>query len=235
MSTTLQALISEVRDEIKIDPTGTIASNSLIEQNLNKALRKIQEDVSYDLAENAEYFVMTTQASVREYNLPEDFKRMAEPSSVKFGSSTPVYSSDYTTLLGLYDMNDQSAIPTHYYIRKINADWKIGFYPTPQANETATIPYLRRLPEMSHAQDNPLPSEYDEVIVLYAAYLTLRRISGYEQQANSNYQAYKELSKSLLANTLTYNRHSLRFGTQRRNKGVNPNPKAITGNTFYNY
>lgn len=232
MNTTLQQLVSDVRAEIKIDPSGTIASDTLIEQNLNKALRKIQEDTSYDLADNASYTTISLQNGTAEYDLPADFKRMAEPSSVKIGDSNPVYPSDYTTLLGLYNMENQAGTPSQYYIRKVSGTWKIGFYPTPNSGSTATVPYLASLPEMTSSQDNPLPSEYDEVMVLYAAYLTLRRITGYEAQSTSNYQAYKELSKSLLANTLSYNRHSLRFGTQRRARGVAPNPKAITGNTF---
>jgi hypothetical protein len=230
--TTLANLVSQVRDEIKIDPKGSINSTVLIERNLNRALRKIQEDTNYDLPDNAAYASLNLVAGTLEYDLPTDFMKMAEPQSVKLDSSTPIYPSDYNTLLASYDLSQGGGAPTKYYVRKESGAWKMGFYPLPGNSGVITAPYLKKLQEMDADNDSPLPSEYDELLVLYASYLTLRRIPGYEQQSEVDYRAYKELSKSLLANSLMYNRHSMRFGTQRRQRGINPNPRAISSNTF---
>lgn len=235
MSTTLLDLLSQVRDEIKVDPKGTVNSDTLLTRNLNRALLKIQQDTSFDLPENYGFHLFDTQSGVNEYDLPDDFQRMAEPQSVKMDTNTPVYPSDYTTIIGQYDLENVGGIPTLYYVRKEGTQWRIGFYPVPGQVTNVTVPYLRKLPDITETQPNPLPQEYDEVIVLYAAYATLRRIPGYEEQANKNYQTYKELSKSLLSNSLSYNRHSLKFGTQRRQRGINPNPRAITDNTYNLY
>lgn len=235
MATTLSDLVSQVRDESKIDPNGSISSDALIERNLNRALRKIQERASYDLPENQDVATINVTAGTREYALPSDFKRVAEPQSVKYDGSSAIYPGDYNSLLGNFDLNDTGATPQQYYIRYDGSDWVIGFYPTPSDSQTVTVPYLKSLPEMSSAQDSPLPVDYDEVMVLWATYATLRRIPGYEEQANAMYQQYDLLIRSLMANTLSYNRHALRYGTQRRTRGVSPNPKAATGNIFNTY
>ena len=230
--TTLSGLIDQLRDEIKIDPKGTINSDTLLTRNINRALRRIQEDTSYDLPENQGVALVSVQSGVREYDLPTDFKRMGEPQSVKWGKSTILSPSDYNTLLAHYDLDDNASTSNRYYIRKESGDWKIGLYPIPSSSEIVTAPYLKSLPEISASQDSPLPTDFDEVIVVYASYLTLRRLPGYEQQSMINYQAYKELLKPLLANALTYNRHALRFTHQRRGR-FTPNPKSVGG--FNNY
>lgn len=235
MATTLNELVSQVRDESKIDPTGSISSDSLIKRNLNRALRKIQERVSYDLPQNAAVVTINTSAGVREYTLPSDFKKMAEPQSVKYGDSSSIYPGDYNALLGNFNLDNTSSGPTQYYIRYDGTDWVIGFYPTPDDAKVVTVPYLKALPEMTDSQDSPLPVDYDEVLVLWATYATLRRIPGYENQANAMYDQYELLIRSLIANTLSYNRHALKFGTQRRSRGLSGSPKALYGNNFNSY
>jgi hypothetical protein len=234
MNTTLSGLIDQVKEETKIDPKGTVNSDNLIARNLNRALLKIQQEMSFGLPQNQAVFVLNIQVGQREYDLPDDFTKIAEPQSVKIGASTPLYPVDYNTLLGSFDLDDSNGLPNVYYIRQDGNKWVIGLYPTSNTSDTVTIPYNKRLADISSTQSSPLPTEYDEALVLYASYLTLRRIKGYQDLAGFMFQSYKEAMLTLISNAMTFNRHALRYGTQRRGRGVNVNPKAISGN-LYNY
>lgn len=212
--TTLANLVSELVDELKYDPQKAVNSQALLQRNLNRALRKIQEDSVYGLPENQDVDIITTSAGTREYTLNSDFIKIGEPDSVKIDTSTPLAAEQYNILLQRFNLDNQGK-PTYYYIRKVNSDYKIGFYPTPGASYTVTVPYLKTLPEMTSLVDSPLPTDYDEALVLYAVYLTNRRIIGFEEKAAEYLGMYKELIKGIKATRQGYDRHALKFGYQR--------------------
>jgi len=226
--TTLANLVSDLVDELKYDPQKAVNSNALLQRNLNRALRRIQEDSVYGLPENQEVVVVNTSAGTQEYTLPADFIKVGEPDSVKIDNSTPLQAEQYNILLQRFDMTNQGK-PCYYYIRKEGDDYKLGFYPTPAASYAVTFPYLRYLPEMTDSVGSPLPVDYDEAMVLYAVYITNRRIIGFEQKAAEYKAMYDDLIRKIKATRQGYDRHALRFGYERTrawgysDKAVYPN------------
>jgi hypothetical protein len=211
---TLASLVSDLADELKYDPQQTVNSQLLLERNLNRALRKVQEDSGYGLPENQDVDLITLVAGTSEYALNDDFIKIGEPDSVKIDDSTPLRAVQYNDILGRTDITDQGK-PICYYIRKVGTAYNIGFYPTPSSSATVTVPYLQILPDMTSVVDSPLPTDYDEALVLYSVYLTNRRIVGYEAKAQEYLAYYKELIRGIKATRLAYDRQSLRFGYQR--------------------
>ena len=163
MATTLSALRSQVLDELKIDPNSRVNSTALINRALVRALRRIQQDAGHNLPYNVTSTTVT--ANAQEKDLPADFRRIAMPHGVKAGDSSCLVPVEYTELLGSRDLTDSIGIPSMYYIRYDGTNWVIGFEGTPSGSETITIPYLKKLTEMSADTDeSPLPEEYDMML-----------------------------------------------------------------------
>jgi len=232
MATTLTDLRSQLLDELKIDPNQKINSTLLLNRNINRALRKVEQSVGYALPENVTSAVISTTSGTNESNLPSDFKRIANPHGVKVGGSTPLFPVDYVALLGFTDVAVNSGQPTQYYIRKSSSSqWVIGFNPTPASTYAVTIPYYKKLTEMTDDSDeSPLEEEYDEPIVQYAAYLTMRRIKGFEQKAADYRASYREAIADVVGNSMMANQYDNKVSGQRRERGYYWNPRGLGGN-----
>lgn len=226
---TLAQLVAYTTDEIQNDPSLRVSSRTLVERNLNRALERVQSDTGYALPENIS--VYTTTPTAQEIDLPEDFVRIADPNGVKCGSGTPISAIEYTELLQMYNLSGASGQPLYYYIRNEDGTWKIGFYPVPQ-NQTVTIPYNKKLPEMTSVVSSPLSSDYDEALVTYATYLVLRRIKGYEEKANRYYAMYKDAVAYIKGARLNYNSQALSFDGQRNYPGQFATAKTFP---YYNF
>lgn len=226
MATTLANLKSELLDELKIDPTQRINSTVLLERNINKAYQKIQRDFGYDLPECRTVYTWTP--TTQESNLPSDFVRVGEPYGVKIGDQTPVYPADYEALLNNYNLSDAGQ-PINYWIRYNGTQNVIGFYPNPSTGSyPATLTYLRELPELTSSQSTVLDAEFDELIITYSVYLTMRRIKGYEQKAAEYKAMYESEKKTILANRGIQTTGAIRFGMQRRPRNFFVSPKAVS-------
>lgn len=229
---TLLQLQSQLLDEIKVDPNKRINSNTLLNRNIRRALDRIQEDTNYSLPENLKVAIITPNA--QEKDLPADFKRIAEPHGVKLGQSTPLFPVDYVALLGQFSLTENTGGPTQYYVRMNNNVWVIGFFPVPQTQYDVTVPYYAFLINpVADSDYSPLPTEYDEAVVQYAAYLTMRRIRGFETQAQEYLAFYKDALNIVTQNTQMANRHALKFGMQRRQNYGYWNAKSPDGPNYY--
>lgn len=227
---TLAQLRSYVTDEIQNDPSLRVSSATLIDRNLNRALDRLQSECGYDLPENLDVF--TTTDATQEVNLPSDFVRIADPNGVKSGSGTPIVAIEYTQLLQMFDLSSTSGQPMYYYVRNVDGTWKIGFYPIPQGT-TITVPYNKKLPTMTSGVNSPLSDDYDEALVTYATYLTMRRIKGYEEKANRYFQMYKDAANYIKSSRMNYNSQALSFDGQRFSNGQFYSPLAFTGYPYY--
>jgi len=227
MATQLSDLRSQLLSEIKIDPNNRINSVALLNRNINRSIRKIQQDANYSLPQNVEIATITTVSGTQESTLPSNFIRVASPQAVKIGGSTPLYPVDYVALTGVTDPATDSGRPIRYYVRKDDARWAIGFSPVPDSGFTVTVPYYKKLTEPTGDTDeSPLDDMYDEAIVQYAAFLTMRRIKGYEDMATAFLVYYREAVDDVTVNTQTADQYSSRVGMQRRGRGAYYNPRG---------
>lgn len=224
MATTLAQLRDRVVEEIKIDPNNRINSTALIDRNINRALKKIQQDLSFSIPEAIKIYSFSATGS--EVALPTDFQKVANPSSVKIGDSTPIVPVEYVELIGRRDLTD-SGQPYQYYIRYDGTQYVIGFYPAPDSSKTITLPYYATLPELTSAQDSPLPDQYDLAIIDYATYLTMRRLPGYENKAADFMNFYKDDIQDIAANNMIRNAGSLNMGMARYTESYYYNPRSV--------
>lgn len=231
MASTLLQLRSQVITELDIDPQQGLNSSPLLNRNIVRALRKVQQDTGYSLPENSATYSFVPDS--QEENLPSDFVRIGSPHGVKIGDSNPLYPVDYFDILGKFDLTSSSGAPASYYIRKNGSQWIIGFYPVPTTGETVTIPYYKKLTEMSADSDScPLDEDFDEAIVQYASYLTIRRKQGFEQKASNYLSFYEATIGDVIGTRKSYNEYDLQVGHQRT--GVyRPGPREAGGNLFY--
>lgn len=196
MSTRL-TLRDNLRDELKIDPSGKIWSDSILNRNLETAKRKVQQEGDYQWFFNDAKHSDTTVASTAEYALPSDFVRI-EGETVKYNGikvlPTPLQDLErqYTTLTA-------EGTPSVYYLRGLN----IGFYQIPNAAQTFTFLYRQKLDDYSaDASDSGMPSDFDEAMVQYAAYLCWNDIQGRSDKAVEAVQNFKEAMEGLNAQYL---------------------------------
>ena len=229
---TLAQLRSQLITEIDIDPKQRLFSTQTLNTNINRALRKIEQDANYGLPENRALVLVSP--STQETNLPSDFVKIGSPESVKQGDSNPVMPADYFALLSQYNLNDTSGSAQYYYVRKDAGQWIFGIYPH-GGGGTITVPYQKKLTEMVADSDNsPLDEDFDEAIVQYAKYLTIRRKQGKEQAAVDALAGFKEAYADAVGNRVMYNPYDLQVSHQRLSSGYDYNPRG-TGyiDTFY--
>lgn len=226
MATTLANLVSLVVDEVQIDPNNSIFSQDAIEKAIQRAYNRIQEDANFSLPENI--IVTTLTVDEQEEDLPSNFVHIANPNGVKIDTNTPIAPVDYVELTGRADLTD-SGKPYLYYVRydTTNNVYVMGFYPSPSGSYTVTVPYCRSLPALSVSQDSILSSEFDEAIVNLSSYFLFRKIQGYESQANSYYQAYKDKIKSVKGNRQILDVGSLKVGNRIYNEDYYYNPRGL--------
>lgn len=190
-------LRDNLRDELKIDATGKVWSDSILNRNLEVAKRKIQQDGDFQWhfndGENSEAAVV----SQREYDLPSDFVRIEE-STVRYDGTL----LDKTTLNQLRRQNKDLTTdgrPAVYYLRGNS----LGLYLRP--DDTLTIDYLyrKRLADfVDDSTDSGMPAEFDEAQIQYASYLCWNDIQGRADKALEAIQNYKEMMEGLYAQYL---------------------------------
>lgn len=226
MATTLAQLRADVVEEIKKDPNNRVSSATLIDKNINRALKKVQQDLNFSIPEAIKVDTITTSAN--EVALASDFQKVANPNSVKISDSTRIFPVQYTELIGTRNMNDTGQ-PYQYYIRYDGTQYVIGFYPRPTSSQTVTLPYYAVLPELTDAVDSPLPSQYDIAIVEYATYLTLRRLPGSEAKAADYLAFYKDDIQDIAANNMIKDAGAINFGMERVTEQFMYNPRGESG------
>lgn len=173
---TLSALRSRARTELKIDPNGRVWSDATLNQNINQAVLQIQQDGDYNWDFNDGDYSVPTVASTATYALPSDFVRI-EYGSIKWNEN-PLDPKDYRTLFRNYDLTQEGTVGW-YYLRGSN----IGLYPIPDNAQTLTYLYRAKLATMSSdTDDSGMPDAFDEAICAYAEFLCWMDVKDKEQQ-----------------------------------------------------
>lgn len=223
---TLSDLRSQLITEMDIDPNQRIFSTQTLDTNINRALRKIEQDAGFGLPENRKLFVFSP--SSQETNLPADFVKIGAPEGVKQGDSTRLTAIDYFELIGLVNLNESSGSVGYYYVRKDGAQWIIGVYPFGGGNGDVTVPYYAKLTEMSSDTDEcPLDETFDEAIVQWAKYLTIRRKKGFEEQATLAFNGYAQAYEDAAGTRISFNEFDMKVGYQQRPQWWDYNPRGV--------
>lgn len=211
MATSLADLRAQLIDEISVDPNQRINNPTLLNRNLNRALVKLQRDVDYDFPENLQETTILISGGTTEYDLPSDFKIMGEPPVVlRSGQNDPLIPTTKEEV-NAHQANNDPSTPQAFYITAT----KIGFYPTPDASDTITLFYRKKLPDMTDVVASPLNEDFDEALVMYAAYLTMRRFRGFEDKAR-DFLSFYEIAQKESITAIFKNRRAITVSYQRR-------------------
>lgn len=189
---------------IKIDPNHKIWDINTKNSFLNGAFLQIQKDWWYRRPEN---YTSTTQATVAwtaEYSLPSDFIKidMVSYSGVKLNKT-------YKKNVRLSNPDATQGKPNSYYLYGSN----IGFDPVPDSSYNIIIDYFKKLPTITSSQDCELPSEFDNAICAYAAYIAFNSVEKTEKAQIMFTQYQQELN--LLLSTYLYTDLEIGFPTLR--------------------
>lgn len=200
MSTTLQNLRIKCRTAyLKIDPNAKVRDDNMLDFYLNEWKRQVQNDAFFDLPENQAEYVITTQAWVKEYDLPDRFRKL-ETIAIN-GEKLRLSSKSKCMWKWLW-------VPSEYYLYNN----KVWLYPTPKWELEVEMLYSQELNEMDNAIWTELPVDYDDLIVLYATYLMLISVEKTEK-ANMVRNQYNNQRDVLFARF--YDDENLTFNIMR--------------------
>lgn len=193
--TTLSGLRSRTRTELKIDPNGRVWSDNVLNQNINQAVKQIQQDGDYNWFFNDNVYSVPTVVSTATYAMPSNYVRL-ELGSIKWNNN-PLDPRDYRTLFRDFDLT-QEGTPGWYYLRGTN----VGLYPIPNAVQTLTYLYRGSLTSMSaDTDDSGMPDTFDEAICAYAEFLCWMDVKDREAQERA-FEKYNVTMEGLNAQYL---------------------------------
>lgn len=210
--TSLIELRDEVNLEIQTNPGYKISSSTLIDKNINRALKRIQRDFNNQMPFQKSTYTFQTSGDVKAYALPNDFAQLTSPVFVQVGDymASPtveeVVEPQYINL-------SASGLSTSFYTKYDNG-WQIVFAPQPTGNKTVKLNYQKTLPTITEQVNSPLPEYFDELIVMYAVYLTMRRIRGGEGKAADYYNEYIDLLPGVRQQVNNTNPQANHWGSQ---------------------
>jgi hypothetical protein len=208
MATTLAQLVSKLRSELKIDPNDKIWSTDAKEEYVNSAYLQVQRDGQFNWRENQVEDDTTIQmvAGTEKYNLPSDFVRL---DYIQTRDNLFVLRASTLSKIRTRGNTGNSA-PNEYFIYGN----QIGFYPKPDKSYTTLILYRKRLATLTDSQDSELPSDFDQAIIKYAAYLAWSSPRGNPQVAGQKLEDYKASMSRLRLTYLLQNSADLKFSYQ---------------------
>lgn len=189
--TSLITLRDEVNLEIQTNPGFKVSSTTLIDKNINRALKRIVRDFNGELPFQRSVHEFNTVSGQKTYDLPSDFDSLVSPVFVQVGDYMAVPTNE-TTIEPRYINLSGSALGHSFYLN-YDGGWKINFAPTPSNSQSVKIVYNKIFAELTEQQDSPLPVDFDELLVNYAVYLTMRRLRGAEGKAADYYNEYIDL------------------------------------------
>ena len=208
--TSLAALRDEVNTEIQTNPGFKISSSSLIDKNINRALSRLSRDLDHSLPFFREVYEFTTVSGQKTYDLPTDFAKLQSPVFVQVGNSMlrPAAEQD----IERYYTQTTSLSGSMYFYITYSDGWKINFSPSPTGGKAVKIIYTKNLPSLTDVVDSPLPTEFDELLIHYAVYLTMRRLRGGEAKAADYYNEYTDLLPAIKHKFRTVNPEAFYYG-----------------------
>lgn len=193
----LLTLRQNLRQEMRVDPSGRVQADTLLNRNLNQAIAQIQQDGDYNWGFNDADYSTSTVVGQAAYTLPSDFVRI-EAGTIKY-NEYQLMPVDYRWLKGTNQTLAVNGSPSYYYLRNNN----LNLFQRPDAINALEMSYRKQLAIMaSDSDDSGLPLVFNEAIVLYAAYLCWNDFSGKEDKAITSFQSYNETMKGLFAQYL---------------------------------
>lgn len=208
--TSLNSFRTELREDYLKDPNGKIWNNSMVDRAINKGYSQVQSDLNYGSNENlAPTMVYTTVAGQMEYDLPADFARVQQ---VRYNfTGQNIYPLGRTTLKALRAQYTKfvGGNPWQYYKNAL----KLGVYPIPNQPAKLYLDYYLMLPDITVDQDSETPDNYDDSVILYAAY---KLLTGTEKDQKAA-QCKKQYDDNIATLRLQYeyDDENMRFLNQR--------------------
>lgn len=191
MSTRLE-LRDNLREEIKIDDKERIWSDAILNRNLETSKRQVQQDGNHDWFFNDAENTETTVAGTREYSLPSDFVRV-ERRTVLYNGNL-MLKTTLNAIKRTFSDFTQQGTPNYYYVRGTI----MGLHLIPNEAKTLNYLYRKKLPDYTaDSDDSGMPSEFDEAMIQYAAYLTWNDVQGRQDKAVEAIQNYKQALEGL--------------------------------------
>lgn len=197
---------------LKIDPNAKVWSDGTVDYFSNIAYWQVQSDFWYSIPECEASTTITTIAATQEYDKPSDFARVSGLFQDNF-KLTPT--SKQNTMINAA----QQSKPASYYLY-----WsKIGLYPTPDTTYTISMLYCRVLPSLSESQDSELPTDMEDLVVLWACYLMFLSVEK-EAKARLILNQYMSAKDSLFWKYM-YDDDSMTYSIPRNN--IRPRQDAL--------
>lgn len=198
--TTAADLRTKFRDQYaKIDRTGKVWGNSVVNGFLNRAKDQIEKDTSYSLPINETSTTFTITGATT-YTLPTDYVKNVLVSIWQ----NPLGKTDKQTITMRWLT---TWIPNQYYLY----GWSIGFDTTGWTS--VSMLYKRRTLTISDSQDCELDDICDDALCAFATYLAFKSV-GKVNEANQALWDY-ELAVSPVITSL-YDDEWLTFHQQNR-------------------
>lgn len=210
--TSLITLRDEVNQEIQTNPGFKTSSTTLIDRNINRAVKQIARDFHNNMPFQRSVYEFNTVSGQKSYDLPADFETLSVPVFVQIGDTMAAPTNE-TSIEPKY-INLNSSALNHAFYLNYDGGWKINFAPTPSTSQSVKIIYNKILPTLTEQQDSPLPPSFDELIVCYAVYLTMRRLRGNEGKAADYYNEYNDLLPGIKAQINNANPQANHWGSQ---------------------
>lgn len=157
--TSIANLRTQLSEEYTRDPNFRVYPQGTIDRMLNKAYRRVQKDMWRSSRQFEQDYTRTTTAWTAEEALPADFV-----SVVRVIYDNKELRRTTKKEVELYDSDNSN--PNYYYIYQNN----IVVYPTPDAWYSIQLIYNASLSTITTDQASTLDDDFDDAILLYAAY-----------------------------------------------------------------
>ena len=222
MSTTLSDLVSKLRGYMKMDPNDAIWSTSAKQDAINVAYQQVQRDGNFKWPENEATVTFNTVGGTQEYAFPTYIADFAKLDMVQFTDTTgELY--PYTKSVALRNALSGTGRPSNYYLY----NKKLGFYPTPDTSYPVRVLYRKRLPTLTDSVDSEFDEDFDDAIVMYAAYKTWATTKN-SPKASQALNDYSMALNRLKMSYLFQDSASLSFPVQRdANRRYKYDPKVL--------
>ena len=179
--TTLNAMTSNVRTDLVIDPNGDVWSDTTIKRFINEFVGEVYSWDGIPVAETTG--TVTLVASTATYDLAAALSDYGDLQSLRLDGKTQL-------LEEVIDLNEfengrdltQEGEPTHYYFY---GDDTIGLYPVPDGNITTLhARYNSNAPTLGNTDEPSWNERWHYVCELYARWRCFSTVPGHETMAD---------------------------------------------------
>lgn len=183
MAYTLNGLVGRVQRRIR----DTGYSSSEIIEYINDAINDVFNEYPLPFTETTQDYTLASGVSdiTNGSGLPTNFVQAKEVILTSAGYESALTFIDYKELDRMYpDPDDVTAHPANVPAYFYKYGTTIRVFPAPNSEYTVTLKYSRKPTALASDADVPiLPSEFEEIIVLGAAYRVLQVKDNYDQAA----------------------------------------------------